>query len=143
MMGDDITFTSNDEVSSCELDDDMAQFVGFVTKWGGIEKAKMGANVARLVLSNNSGTKLQITAWGRLIPKIEELAVSNNTLEIDGAKVIDLTGKNLFNYGNVNRELRILNHTNVRKLGVLEETEKKDGAQFVTLESISLRACQT
>lgn len=130
-------FTSNEEVASWEVNDDMAQFVGFVVKWGGTEKSATGAHVARMLLSNNCGTKVQITAWARLIPKIEEYAVANYVLEIDGAKVIDLPKSSKYNFGNISRELRIITHTNVKKLGVLEISEKKDIPQVVTLGTIS------
>lgn len=130
-------FTSNEEVNSWETHDDIAQFVGFVVKWGGIERSANGAKVARLLLSNNFGTKVQVTAWAKLIPLLENNAVNNNVLEIDGAKVIDIPKNSKFNFGNISRELRITSHTNLTRLEALKITENKDVPRKVTLVTIS------
>lgn len=68
---------------------------------------------------------------------MEDFAVTDSVVEIDGGKVIDLNGRNLSNLGNVSRELRIINQTVVRLLGTFQEENKVTEAKLVSLNSIS------
>lgn len=54
--------TSNEEVMAWDIGFDMALYRGYVTKWDigrASHGSSSGAPVARMVLSNNTGTKLQ------------------------------------------------------------------------------------
>lgn len=100
----------------------------------GKEKASNGGWVAKTIFSNHENTQVQVVAWGdRLIRELKQISTINEVIEIDGALIRDLNGMWKYNEGNISFELRIVDHTKMKKLG----DYKPPSVQEPTLMSIN------
>ncbi|KAJ8684758.1 hypothetical protein QAD02_020551 [Eretmocerus hayati] len=129
------SFTLDEDVGKLEVCDATASFFGFIDYVGDKDKTLKNGSVSNIVLNNNSETRIQISAWNELMPKLQNIAKIGYIIEAENLLV--KSDDKSFNRGSIPKYFEVQDISNFTIIGRLQEIPKDCTIMNVTFDRIN------